>query len=157
MPEYKKYIRCHIVKATPMTRGEYNAHRGWEMPANENAADEGYHVVYPDGYESWCPKAQFEAAGRPIDGMTFGLAIDACRYMGAKIQRKNWNGVGQFVRYESVLGFDDGDNHEGKGPNITSSCFVFHFVNRKTGETGIQVGWLASQADMAADDWVIVE
>jgi hypothetical protein len=39
----------------------------------------------------------------------------------------------------------------------TSSCFVFHFVNRKTGETGIQVGWLASQADMAASDWRIVE
>ena len=30
-------------------------------------------------------------------------------------------------------------------------------VNRKTGETGIQVGWLASQADMAASDWRIVE
>ncbi len=39
MPEYKKYIRCHIVKATPMTRGDYNKHRGWEIPANENPAD----------------------------------------------------------------------------------------------------------------------
>ena len=157
MNDMLKYIRCHIVKAKPMTRGDYNKYRGWELPANENAADEGYYIVYPDGYESWCPKAQFEAAGRLIDNMTFGQAIDACRYAGKKIQRKNWNGVGQYVRYESVLGFDDGDNHEGKGPNITSSCFVFHFVNRKTGETGIQVGWLASQADMAADDWVIVE
>ena len=71
MPEYTKYIRCHIVKATPMTRGEYNKHRGGhEMLANDTVNDEGYHVVYPDGYESWCPKAQFEAAGRPIDGMT---------------------------------------------------------------------------------------
>ena len=157
MNDMLKYIRCHIVKAKPMTRGDYNKYRGWELPANENAADEGYYIVYPDGYESWCPKAQFEAAGRLIDNMTFGQAIDACRYAGKKIQRKNWNGVGQYVRYESVLGFDDGDNHEGKGPNITSSCFVFHFVNRKTGETGIQVGWLASQADMAASDWRIVE
>lgn len=24
MPEYKKYIRCNIVKATPMTRSDYN-------------------------------------------------------------------------------------------------------------------------------------
>ena len=62
-----------------MTRGNYNELRGWETPANENAADEGYHVVYPDGYESWCPKAQFEAAGRPIDGMTFGQAIEAMK------------------------------------------------------------------------------
>ena len=84
MPEYKKYIRCHIVKATPMTRGCSNSLRGKETPANENPNDEGYHVVSPDGYESWCPKAQFEAAGRPVDGMTFGIAIDACRYKGAR-------------------------------------------------------------------------
>ena len=45
----KKYIRCHLVEAMPMTRGEYNKHRGWEIPANENPADEGYHVVCPDG------------------------------------------------------------------------------------------------------------
>ena len=74
----KKYIRCHIVEAEPMTRGDYNKHRGLEIPANENPADEGYHVVYPDGYESWCPKAQFEAAGNPVENMTFGQAIDAC-------------------------------------------------------------------------------
>ena len=153
----KKYIRCHIVEAEPMTRGDYNKHRGWEIPANENPADEGYHVVYPDGYESWCPKAQFEAAGRPIDGMTFGQAIDACRYRGAKIQRANWNGEGQFVRFEYITAYEDGGRAYPDERTIGSDCFVFHFVNRKTGETGIQVGWLASQADMAASDWQIVE
>lgn len=135
-----------------MTRGEYNTYRGWAIPENENPADEGYLVVYPDGYESWCPKAQFEEAGRPIDGMTFGIAIDACRYKGAKIQRANWNGEGQYVEYKVV---EVCYSEESK--LVQSYAFVFHFVNRKTGETGIQVGWLASQADMAADDWRIVE
>ena len=74
-----KYIRMHEVDAEPMTRGDYNKSRGWEIPANENPADEGYKVVYPDGYVSWCPKAQFEAAGRPCDGMTFGMAIEAMK------------------------------------------------------------------------------
>ena len=167
MKEYKKYIRCHIVKATPMTRGEYNKHRGWIAPVNENAADEGYHIVYPDGYESWCPKAQFEAAGRPIDNMTYGMAIDACRYKGAKIQRANWNGEGQFVRFESALVSEDGklriedgmepEDFENMPPMVESECFVFHFVSRKTGVSGVQVGWLASQADMAASDWRIVD
>ena len=158
-----KYIRSHIVEAEPMTRGDYNKHRGWEIPANENPADEGYHVVYPDGYESWCPKAQFEAAGRPIDGMTFGQAIDACRYKGAKIQRANWNGEGQYVVYQDCATLFPLTPEQRKEASpepmleATSSCFVFHFVNRKTGETGIQVGWLASQADMAASDWRIVE
>ena len=151
MPSFTNYIRCHRVKARPMTRGDYNAYRGWTMPANENAADEGYLVVYPDGYESWCPKAQFEEAGRPIDGMTFGMAIDACRYKGAKIQRANWNGEGQYVEFAecSAVPYSQVE--------YLSHCFIFHFVNRKTGETGIQIGWLASLADMAADDWRIVE
>ena len=151
MPSFTNYIRCHRVKARPMTRGDYNAYRGWTMPANENAADEGYLVVYPDGYESWCPKAQFEEAGRPIDGMTFGMAIDACRYKGAKIQRANWNGEGQYVEFAecSAVPYSQVE--------YLSHCFIFHFVNRKTGETGIQIGWLASQADMAASDWRIVK
>ena len=152
MPEYKQYIRCHIVKATPMTRGEYCTHRGWEMPTNEKAADEGYHIIYPDGYESWCPKAQFENAGRPIDGMTFGIAIDACRYHGAKIKRKGWNGIDQYIEYRCV-NIEYGE----EGKSVTSFAFVFHGKNIHTGETNVQVGWLASQADMAADDWCVVE
>ena len=55
-----KYIRMHQVEAEPMTRGDYNKKRGWQIPANENPADEGYIFSYPDGYVSWCPKAQFE-------------------------------------------------------------------------------------------------
>ena len=55
-----KYIRMHQVDAEPMTRGDYNKFRGSTIPANENPADEGYIVKYPDGYVSWCPKAQFE-------------------------------------------------------------------------------------------------
>jgi hypothetical protein len=27
---------------------------------------EGYAVVYPDGYQSWCPKKQFEKTAREI-------------------------------------------------------------------------------------------
>lgn len=89
--------------------------------------------------------------------LTFGQAIEACRYQGKKIQRQNWNGIDQYVEYRecAVLFPDDGSGeikHES-----TSYAFVFHFKSRKTGETGIQVGWLASQADMAASDWVIVE
>lgn len=59
----KNYLRVHLVQAEPMTRGEYNKFRGWEIPANENPDDPGYLVVYPDGYRSWCPKAAFEKQG----------------------------------------------------------------------------------------------
>ena len=43
-----------------MSRGEYNLYRCWELPENENGNDKGYLVCYGNGYESWCPKEQFE-------------------------------------------------------------------------------------------------
>ena len=154
----QKYIRSHMVEAKPMTRGDYNTYRGWTVPADENPADDGYLVQYPDGYVSWCPKAQFENAAIPAEnGLPYGYAMLLCRYFGKKIQRANWNGQGQFVRFEHVTAYEDGGCASQHERSIGSDCYVFHFVNRKTGETGIQVGWLASQADMAASDWVIVD
>lgn len=67
-----KVFMCHkTVLAKPMTRGEYNKLRGWELPENENAGDEGYLVEYPNSpttgmpegftnYISWSPKEVFE-------------------------------------------------------------------------------------------------
>ena len=63
------FIGTKVVHATPMTREEYNYFRGWDLPANENEADEGYLVEYADGgagnvpgvtgYVSWSPKGVF--------------------------------------------------------------------------------------------------
>lgn len=61
-----KYIGVKIVHAEP----EQNLHTG----------EEGYKVVYPDGYESWSPKSVFKEAYRKTDGITFGLAIEALKY-----------------------------------------------------------------------------
>ena len=60
----KDYIGVKVVAAEPMSRGEYNEYRGWEIPSDENPEDEGYHIRYTDGYESWCPKKQFDEAYR---------------------------------------------------------------------------------------------
>lgn len=58
----KTYVGVKVIQSKPMTRGEYNTYRGWNTPENENPEDEGYLVKYPDGYESWSPKKQFEEA-----------------------------------------------------------------------------------------------
>ena len=62
--------------AQPMTRGQYNAYRGWKLPADESPADEGYLVEYVDGgklndvrhtgYISWSPKEVFERNYKPV-------------------------------------------------------------------------------------------
>ena len=68
----KQYTGTKVINAEPMTRGEYNRFRGWELPANEDGSDEGYLVEYTDGgkantaayagYVSWSPKDVFERA-----------------------------------------------------------------------------------------------
>ena len=161
MPEYKQYIRCHIVKATPMTRGCYNNYRGWEMPANENPDDVGYHIIYPDGYESWCPKAQFEAAGRPVDGMTFGQAIEAMK-RGKRVARKGWNGKGMYIWVmpgSTIRNCPNiADPHLQAISDANGGTVTFTgSIRMKTATGEVLTGWLASQTDMLSEDWCIVE
>jgi hypothetical protein len=69
-PEMKMYTGTKQVKATPMTRGDYNVLRGWDVPADENPDDEGMLVEYVDGgkanhpdfdgYLSWSPQEVFD-------------------------------------------------------------------------------------------------
>ena len=66
----KNFIGVKNIKAKPMNRGDYNKYRRWTIPADENPEDEGYLVVYPDGYESWSPKKQFEDAYIELIKMT---------------------------------------------------------------------------------------
>lgn len=70
------FVGTKIVLLTPMNRLQYNEYRGWQLPTNENGADEGYLVEYTDGgepndarhkgYISWSPKAQADAAYHPV-------------------------------------------------------------------------------------------
>lgn len=148
----KKYIGTKEIKARPMTRGEYNARKGWPMPSNEVASEEGYFVEYPDGYTSWSPKKVFEEAYRECDHMTFGLAIEALK-KGRKVARKGWNGKSQYCELASNISYvnagKDIVNCEHEAIGNKAIAFV--------GTSGVQMGWLASQADMLAEDWYIVE
>lgn len=63
----KKYIGTKLIEAEPMNRGDYNKYRGWTIPQNEDPADAGYLIRYPDGYESWSPKELFDKAHLALD------------------------------------------------------------------------------------------
>lgn len=152
------YLGVKIVNARPMNLGEYNKYKGWTIPENEDPATEGYLVVYPDGYISWCPKAQFEEANRSIEGMNFGHAVEAAK-KGYRIARTGWNGKGMFVMYQpgypdgipcnaqtaKVYGMQEGDLFKVR-PYLQMRCV-----------DGSHQMWLASQSDILADDWMIVE
>lgn len=123
-----------------------------------NAADEsveGYAVKYEDGYMSWSPKEAFEKAYRKSGEMNFGHALLALKN-GDKVARSGWNGKGMFL----ILVF---------GSVLTSfrpeSAYANHFsepvtidphIDMRTAPGTMQPGWLASQADMLADDWHVI-
>lgn len=60
--ELISYRGVKNIKAKPMTRGEHSKSKGFEKVLNGKAEDEGYQVIYEDGYESWSPKETFEKA-----------------------------------------------------------------------------------------------
>lgn len=72
----KEYIGTKRLRAEPMTRGGYNLFRGWDIPEGEDPTDEGYIVMYEDGYISWSPKRVFEAAYRPADTWLDRLKVE---------------------------------------------------------------------------------
>lgn len=166
----KHYIGTKIIKATPMTRLAYNKIRGWTVPADENPNDAGYLIEYQDGgkpnvlgfagYVSWSPEEQFDAAYLPATGLTFGLVIEALK-AGKRVARLGWNGKGMWLaltlsihdipRKGTVqpvyrLTLDD----EGVGAT------ALPWIGMKTADNKF-VPWLASQTDMLAEDWCVVE
>ena len=148
----KKYVGTKQIEARPMTRGEYNIYRGWQIPADEDPNDKGYLVKYSDGYESWSPEKQFDEAYRPCDNMTFGIAIEMIK-RGFKVARKGWNGKKQYIQLATAISYKsiDVDVVNCEHESIGNKAIAF------VGTSGVQMGWLASQADMLAEDWVIVE
>lgn len=84
--------------------------------------------------------------------MDFGMAIEAAK-QGKKIAREGWNGKSQYVELATCISYK---NSAGEVVNV-EHCNIGNKALAFVGTSGVQMGWLASQADMLADDWHIVE
>jgi hypothetical protein len=60
----KSYIGAKIIQAEPMNKYEFYHNIKGKDCFGDN--EEGYHVRYEDGYESWSPKAVFERSYREL-------------------------------------------------------------------------------------------
>ena len=163
----KSYIGTKVVRARRMTRGEYNEYRGWDLPANENPADDGYLVEYPSspnqnhpahsGYISWSPLNVFRKSYREAGAsLTFGEAIEALK-AGHKIARTGWNGKGMFLYYVGPGRYPPSTP---PGTEIAAEHLDFRVPYRSyiamfTVARDV-VPWVASQSDILEEDWVIV-
>lgn len=158
----EQYLGVKLIQAEPMNLGDYNTFRGWIIPEDEDPNQKGYKVVYQDGYVSWSPKEVFEEAYRRLDNLTFGLAIEAMK-KGLKVARKGWNGKGMWIALsmppESPLAAHNFWNEHSRrfAQEKGGSAEVLPTVIMKTADNKILMGWLASQTDMLAEDWEVVE
>ena len=164
------YIGTKVIKAVAMTRLAYNELRGWEVPADENPADAGYLVEYVDGgkanvagydgYVSWSPADVFERSYRPATGMTFGDALAALK-QGSRVARAGWNGKGMWLALSPGVDglpaekFWAGPNRE-YAHSQGGMAHVLPCITMKTATGEILMGWLASQSDMLAEDWLTI-
>lgn len=83
---------------------------------------------------------------------SFGVAIELLK-KGKKLQREGWNGKNQYIELATGISYRNSKDkiidvfHNA----IESKAIAF------VGTSGVQLGWLASQADMLAEDWKIVK
>ena len=96
--------------------------------------------------EKNCPVLGGEAT------FSFGEAIKYLK-RGMKVKRKGWNGKNQYIQLATEISYKtaEGDVVNCEHDAIGNAAIAF------CGTSGVQMGWLASQADMLAEDWVFVE
>lgn len=87
-----------------------------------------------------------------MNEMSFGAAIEAVKN-GKRIARSGWNGKNQYVELATSISYK---NATGEVVNA-DHCSIGNKALAFVGTSGVQLGWLASQADMLANDWRIVE
>jgi len=90
----------------------------------------------------------------------FGKAIEALK-KGERVARKGWNGKDMWLALTKGSTIANKDARSGAvlaAANAGAySITINDHIDMKTADGSVCCGWLASQADMLSDDWVIVE
>ena len=80
--------------------------------------------------------------------MYFGDAIKAMKE-GKRVQREGWNGKNQYIELATNISYKNSKDEIINAEHCAIGNKAIAFV----GTSGVQLGWLASQADMLAEDW----
>lgn len=94
-------------------------------------------------------------------GFSFGTALLFLE-KGYKLARKGWNGKNQWVTYTSgkVLDLKVNDiwtqNVKDAALENDGKIEILPYLSLKTAQNKLQIGWIASQSDMLAEDWFVV-
>ena len=83
---------------------------------------------------------------------SFGEAIKYLK-RGLKVKRLGWNGKDQYIELATNISYISPTD----GLMNCNHCDIGNKAIAFVGTRGIQMGWLASQSDMLAEDWVFAE
>lgn len=164
----KRFVGTKELLARPMTRGEYNSYRNWDMPADEDANEPGMLIEYIGnddnsndprhvGYITWSPKKVFDRSYRETQAgcVRFGLAIESMK-MGLRVARMGWNGKGMYLYYVPANRYPPTTVPGQQLADLQADGLVPYrdYIAMKTVD-GEVVPWLASQTDMLSEDWLV--
>lgn len=99
------------------------------------------------------------------ENMNFGSALE-CLKAGFKVARSGWNGKGMWVALTPASSFSSdyaktghAAGHRANEMSKTHQEYIYlnAHIDMKTADGSMCIGWLASQTDMLADDWCIVD
>lgn len=154
-----KYRKKPVVIEAYQTREEKVIHT---LEGDMKASVGDYIITGVHGEQYPCKLDIFEETYEPVEADTLKLTPNT-RFsfsvvlrmlkQGGRCARKGWNGKGQYIELARNISYVTPDNkvvnamHE----NIGDCAIAF------VGTSGTQLGWLASQADMLAEDWYILE
>lgn len=122
--------------------------KGWESAR-------GCRIEYQCATDYGIVMAEECTNGSSESGYNFGTALEIARH-GGKIARKGWNGEGMFLYYVPAASYvpctSIGEECATDGGKVPYGAYIA----MKTAQGNV-VPWLASQTDMLAEDWVVVE
>lgn len=117
----------------------------------------GYAVKYADGYISWSPEQAFTDAYRLAGGdnqsLTFGDAVHFLK-AGRRVSREGWNGKGMWLYYVPANSYP-AQTAAARG-EFGELVPYRAYIAMVTVDHDV-VPWLASQSDVLAEDWRVIE
>lgn len=87
-----------------------------------------------------------------LNHLDFGNALIAAKCSRVRVAREGWNGKGMFVMYIDPYNNDQYSVIE--QPGMVGTLMPYYAL--KTADNKL-IPWNASQADMDAEDWVILD
>lgn len=174
MSEFKQYRRSAIAELRPVTEAERNGCIESNISVSVTDSDNGSPrhgdmvARNPQNHnDQWLVaatyfKENFEEIAETLvtENMSFGEAIRSMRN-GFKVARSGWNGKDMWIalgKGAPKLSADMFWNQHSRQHAINNGGYanVDPYIIMKTASQSICIGWLASQADILADDWSIV-